>query len=68
MWSDAYTGAYRLDLPDNHTYTPRVVSDDSDCRSLVRRVTLESTDQTVPLRPPADSWAAVDDPAYALAK
>ncbi|WP_369222613.1 carboxypeptidase regulatory-like domain-containing protein [Streptomyces sp. R39] len=66
VWSDAYTGAYRLDLPENHTYTLRVVSDDSHYRSLTRRVTVRSADRTVRLGLPADTWAVADDPAYRL--
>ncbi|MGW1163331.1 Kelch repeat-containing protein [Streptomyces sp. NPDC002519] len=66
VWSDAYTGAYRLDLPENHTYTLRVTGDDPHYRSLVRRVTVRSTDQTVRLGLPADTWAVADDPAYKL--
>lgn len=65
VWSDAYTGAYRLDLPEKHTYTLRVTSDDPHYRSLVRQVALRSTDRTVDLALPADTWA-IDDPAYSL--
>ncbi|MFJ9755613.1 carboxypeptidase regulatory-like domain-containing protein [Streptomyces sp. NPDC101149] len=57
VWSDAYTGAYRLDLPENHTYTLRVVSDDTNYRSLVRQVAVGAADQSVGLALPADTWA-----------
>ncbi|MEV6028291.1 carboxypeptidase regulatory-like domain-containing protein [Streptomyces sp. NPDC052036] len=66
VWSDAYTGAYRLDLPENHTYTLHVVSDDPHYRPLVRAVTVKDTDQTARLGLPAGTWSVADDPAYAL--
>ncbi|MFE0631820.1 carboxypeptidase regulatory-like domain-containing protein [Streptomyces sp. NPDC058864] len=65
VWSDAYTGAYRLDLPENHTYTLRVVGDDSHYRSLVRQVTVGTADRELRLALPADTWATAD-PAYRL--
>ncbi|WUD78113.1 carboxypeptidase regulatory-like domain-containing protein [Streptomyces sp. NBC_00510] len=65
VWSDASTGAYRLDLPENHTYTLRVVSDDSHYRSLVRQVTVGSADRGLRLALPADTWAT-GNPAYRL--
>ncbi|MGW3248542.1 carboxypeptidase regulatory-like domain-containing protein [Streptomyces sp. NPDC001070] len=65
VWSDAYTGEYRVDLPENHTYTLRVVSDDPDYRSLVRKVEVKAADQTLRLALPADTWAS-GDPAYTL--
>ncbi|WP_406429735.1 carboxypeptidase regulatory-like domain-containing protein [Streptomyces sp. NBC_01589] len=65
VWSDAYTGAYRLDLPENHTYTLRVVSDDSHYQSLVQQVAVKSVDRTLGLALPVDTWAS-GNPAYAL--
>ncbi|MDX3235003.1 kelch repeat-containing protein [Streptomyces sp. ME03-5709C] len=65
VWSDVYTGAYRLDLPENHTYTLRVVSDDSHYQALVRQVTVGAADQELRLALPADTWAG-DNPAYRL--
>ncbi|MEU1622481.1 kelch repeat-containing protein [Streptomyces sp. NPDC005722] len=64
-WSDPYTGAYRLDLPANRTYTLRVVADDSHYRSLVRQVAVGAADRELRLALPADTWAA-GDPAYRL--
>lgn len=65
IWSDAYTGAYRLDLPERQTYTLRVVSDDSDYRSLVKKVAVGTADQRVGVALPADTWAE-GNPAYSL--
>ncbi|MFF4652181.1 carboxypeptidase regulatory-like domain-containing protein [Streptomyces sp. NPDC001380] len=65
VWSDALTGAYRLDLPENHTYTLRVVSDDTHYRSLVRQVAVRDADRTLGLALPADTWAD-GNPAYTL--
>ncbi|WP_406841648.1 carboxypeptidase regulatory-like domain-containing protein (plasmid) [Streptomyces sp. AHU1] len=65
VWSDAYTGAYTLDLPENGTYTLRVVSDDSHYQPLVRQVSVGAADQRVELALPADTWAT-DNPAYTL--
>ncbi|WP_225821468.1 carboxypeptidase regulatory-like domain-containing protein [Streptomyces naphthomycinicus] len=65
VWSDPVTGAYRLDLPEDHTYTLRVVGDDSAYRSLVRKVTVDGADQTVSLALPVDTWAE-NDPAYTV--
>ncbi|WP_459740893.1 Kelch repeat-containing protein [Streptomyces sp. E-15] len=64
-WSDPVTGAYRLDLPEDHAYTLRVVADDSAYRSLVRKVTVGGADQTADLALPVDTWAQ-DDPAYTV--
>ncbi|WP_037856581.1 kelch repeat-containing protein [Streptomyces sp. NRRL S-31] len=65
VWSDPVTGAYRLDLPEDHAYTLRVVADDSAYRSLVRKVTVGGADQTADLALPVDTWAQ-DDPAYTV--
>ncbi|KUN17196.1 galactose oxidase [Streptomyces corchorusii] len=65
VWSDPVTGAYRLDLPEDHTYTLRVVSDDSAYQSLEREVAVGGTDLTVGLALPVDTWAE-DDPAYTV--
>ncbi|MEU4092893.1 carboxypeptidase regulatory-like domain-containing protein [Streptomyces sp. NPDC026673] len=65
VWSDAYTGAYRLDLPENHTYTLRVAGDDSHYRPLVKQVTVGGADQELRLALPADTWAT-GNPAYTL--
>ncbi|MER5911902.1 carboxypeptidase regulatory-like domain-containing protein [Streptomyces sp. NPDC001982] len=65
VWSDAYTGAYSLNLPENHTYTLRVVSDDTHYLSLVRQVAVGTADQSVGLALPADTWAD-GNPAYTL--
>ncbi|MCX5093886.1 carboxypeptidase regulatory-like domain-containing protein [Streptomyces sp. NBC_00365] len=65
VWSDAYTGAYHLDLPENHTYTLRVVSDDTHYQSLVRKVAVKDADQSLGLALPVDTWAG-GNPAYTL--
>ncbi|MFH9089680.1 carboxypeptidase regulatory-like domain-containing protein [Streptomyces sp. NPDC017673] len=65
VWSDPVTGAYRLDLPEDHAYTLRVVGDDSDYRSLVRQVNVGGVDQTLALALAVDTWAE-DDPAYTV--
>ncbi|MFD9287584.1 carboxypeptidase regulatory-like domain-containing protein [Streptomyces sp. NPDC060030] len=65
VWSDPFTGAYRLDLPGDRTYTLRVVPDDAHYRTLTRQVKVVSADRTVRLRLPADTWST-DDPAYSL--
>ncbi|MFD3455097.1 kelch repeat-containing protein [Streptomyces sp. NPDC058691] len=65
VWSDAVTGAYRLDLPENHTYTLHVVGDDPDYLSLTRKVAVRSADLKVGLGLPADTWAT-GNPAYRL--
>ncbi|MFG2884741.1 carboxypeptidase regulatory-like domain-containing protein [Streptomyces sp. NPDC048297] len=65
VWSDAYTGSYSLNLPENHTYTVRVVSDDTHYRSVVRQVAVGTADQSVALALPADTWAD-GNPAYHL--
>ncbi|WP_431949010.1 Kelch repeat-containing protein [Actinacidiphila sp. bgisy167] len=65
VWSDVYTGAFRLDLPEKYTYTLRVVSDDSHYQALVRKVTVGAADQELRLELPADTWAD-GDPAYRL--
>lgn len=65
VWSDAYTGAYRLDLPENETYTLRVVSDDTHYQSLVRKVAVKDADMALGLALPVDTWAD-GNPAYTL--
>ncbi|WP_446677759.1 Kelch repeat-containing protein [Streptomyces bauhiniae] len=65
VWSDPVTGAYRLDLPEKHAYTLRVVADDSAYRSLARKVVVDDKDQTANLALPVDTWAK-DDPAYTV--
>ncbi|MFB7776324.1 carboxypeptidase regulatory-like domain-containing protein [Streptomyces bauhiniae] len=65
VWTNAYTGAYSLDLPEKHTYTLRIVSDDSHYRALVRHVKVGTADQRVRLAVPADTWAD-GNPAYTL--
>lgn len=65
VWSDAYTGAYSVDLPADRTYTVRITTDDTHYQPLVRQVKVGATDQHVGLALPADTWAG-DDPAYTL--
>ncbi|MEU1595872.1 carboxypeptidase regulatory-like domain-containing protein [Streptomyces sp. NPDC005708] len=65
VWSDAYTGAYHLDLPENSTYTLRIAADDPDYQSAVRHVTVKGADQTLNLPLAADTWAS-GNPAYTL--
>ncbi|MEV7326322.1 kelch repeat-containing protein [Streptomyces sp. NPDC093970] len=65
VWSDPYTGAYRLSLPADHTYKLRITADDTRYQPLVRQVRVGAADQHVDLALPADTWAG-DDPAYTL--
>jgi hypothetical protein len=63
VWTDPYTGAYHVDLPENHDYTLHVTSAYPGYQPATASVSLGSSDTRRNIAVPADPWSGTT-PGY----